>query len=453
MPDLLDEEIRMVGNAIARSVNHHRWAFWYDPQEQNPTIYWLEGPWQQGTPHTPITLLLQTLVNSNTREKRKIHEKTLRTGRIYISSTMNPTVMCRGMAEFIGVGITLVPPMEQQVQGVVHGVNPYAKQPREEYGNIQTFRKLSPQAILPQIGFRSFPTWPLGEDPNFGNLESETKESGFHTVHRIYMMIAFALVAARHRDHKVSGHNIGAVIVAPSGKLISWGVNTRYENYTFHAEVNALQSYYARRQTGLPRGTRIYTTLKPCKMCAGMIRMACEVDGEIKVFYGQEDSGGHACNTALDLIPNIQQQLGASHAKALSIHGTGIYFNSNKKFGRTTENLGRDLEAKRQQVQQNIRTKFLKSGDALSLFDKSLQSVDRKLNKYKLRQGNENVRKVLNHLRPFILDLRLDEYKLSSTDELVQRLIKANMLEVDSYDDGLSSSDDMSYSNDDDMVN
>lgn len=440
MPDLLDEEILMVGNAISTARNHRCWAFWYDPSGQLPTIYWVECLIKQGTPHTPVTLLLQSLM-----ERYKEDKDAVRRGRVYISSRITPTCMCRGMAEFIGVAIRSVPDMQPQVQGVVYGVNPYGAQPRARYGMINTFIKFESVPITSRQGLQSFKPLPLGDDPNFGTLENESKESGFHTVHRIYMMIAFALVGARTWEDNVPGYNIGAVIVAPSGKLLAWGVNTRHQNYTFHAEVNALQSYYLLSGgKALPRGTRIYTTLKPCRMCAGMIRMGCEVDGDIKVFYGQEDDGAHACNTALDQLGNKQQQLGQGHAKPLSIYGTGIYYHSVMRAGRTTSNLGYTLEEERKRSGL-FRARFLRSDTALSLFNKTLQSVARKQHKYDVRRGNDNVRRVLNHLQPFIEQYHLNEYEESRSDIFLWARIEQGLLLEDEYDDPIPNDDDMQF--------
>lgn len=64
-------------------------------------------------------------------------------------------------------------------------------------------------------------------------------------------------------------------------------------------EVNLIQSYFAR--TGAkqsPDGAHIYSKLKPCAMCAGMI-VSC-AGAPYHVIYRQDDPGAFAQDTALD---------------------------------------------------------------------------------------------------------------------------------------------------------
>jgi tRNA(Arg) A34 adenosine deaminase TadA len=67
-----------------------------------------------------------------------------------------------------------------------------------------------------------------------------------------------------------AGKNIAAVLVNQSNQIIGWGVNTNDNSTTRHAETNAIQSYQNNQGTALPAGTRIYSTLDPCFMCAAL---------------------------------------------------------------------------------------------------------------------------------------------------------------------------------------
>jgi tRNA(Arg) A34 adenosine deaminase TadA len=120
---------------------------------------------------------------------------------------------------------------------------------------------------------------------------------GLHTVHRIYMMAAYALLSSRvikNGANLPGGKNIGVLMVSPQGKIIGCGVNTNKGNGTFHAEVNCLQSYYKFNKnsyTGIPADTRLYSTLQPCEMCAGMIWEAAADPTKLLVYYGMVDPG------------------------------------------------------------------------------------------------------------------------------------------------------------------
>jgi tRNA(Arg) A34 adenosine deaminase TadA len=143
---------------------------------------------------------------------------------------------------------------------------------------------------------------------------------GFNTVHRIYMMSTFALLTKRFGTADHSGHNIAAILADKTGHILSWGLNQRWNNATFHAELNMLQAYCKghKADPGLPDGARIYTTLKPCKMCAGMIRETAININNIVVYYGQNDPGQHASATALDLVQGYNIQRLLSHCLAFT---------------------------------------------------------------------------------------------------------------------------------------
>ena len=101
---------------------------------------------------------------------------------------------------------------------------------------------------------------------------------------------------------------VAALLVSDEGALLESSINQNASNRTLHAEVGLLQSYFARKGEGIPAGSRIYSTLKPCKMCAGMI-VHCARDLEtIEVIYVEDDPGRNARFTALDGL-KIQRQV------------------------------------------------------------------------------------------------------------------------------------------------
>ncbi len=128
--------------------------------------------------------------------------------------------------------------------------------------------------------------------------------TGFHTIHRIYMMAAYALVSSRKfgTSNVAEGKNIGVLLVSPDGKIVGCGVNTNKKNGTFHAEVNCLQSYYKFNKAGyagFPANARIYSTLEPCEMCSGMIWESATDTAKFLVYYGMVDPAQLASRTKL----------------------------------------------------------------------------------------------------------------------------------------------------------
>ncbi|WP_413582798.1 Bd3614 family nucleic acid deaminase [Bdellovibrio sp. HCB288] len=101
---------------------------------------------------------------------------------------------------------------------------------------------------------------------------------------------------------------IAAILISAQGEILSFGINSNSKNKTLHAEVNMVQRYF--RETGrkLPAGSVVYSTHKPCKMCAGMIYNWSESTEQLKVIYGIEESGGMSNHTVLDQF-GINQRL------------------------------------------------------------------------------------------------------------------------------------------------
>ncbi|TQF68054.1 Bd3614 family nucleic acid deaminase [Pseudoalteromonas luteoviolacea] len=86
-----------------------------------------------------------------------------------------------------------------------------------------------------------------------------------------------------------NGKSVAALIVDSTGCIKSWAVNTSNLNDTYHAEINAMQSYIARYGQPTNKGKLfLYSTHQPCDMCQGMIIQFGE--GELKAYYANKDS-------------------------------------------------------------------------------------------------------------------------------------------------------------------
>jgi tRNA(Arg) A34 adenosine deaminase TadA len=94
--------------------------------------------------------------------------------------------------------------------------------------------------------------------------------------------------------------DIGAYLISSDGKLLSYGVNSNSKNKTLHAEVNLLQRLSQQQNIRIPKGAVLYSTHKPCKMCAGMIFHWCEDPENLRVYYSIEESGLMSRQTILD---------------------------------------------------------------------------------------------------------------------------------------------------------
>jgi tRNA(Arg) A34 adenosine deaminase TadA len=108
------------------------------------------------------------------------------------------------------------------------------------------------------------------------------KHQGVHTVHRLYMAAAFRVLLGG--GNKVGGNTgVAALVVSPSGQILCWGKKNS-AHPVLHAEASALLAYGEK----LPKGVRIYSTLKPCKMCRAFIQHFSSGD-DFVVYFGQND--------------------------------------------------------------------------------------------------------------------------------------------------------------------
>ena len=112
---------------------------------------------------------------------------------------------------------------------------------------------------------------------------------GMRTVHRLYMATAFVILRKLHSDQR---DGVVALVVDKGGRIISWGRKNPAVP-CWHGETSAIMALKGE----IPPGSSIYSTLKPCNMCAGLIHDAS--GGDAKVFWGQDDPGSMAANTIL----------------------------------------------------------------------------------------------------------------------------------------------------------
>jgi deoxycytidylate deaminase len=94
--------------------------------------------------------------------------------------------------------------------------------------------------------------------------------------------------------------DIACLLVDSGGEILAYGLNSNSKNKTLHAEVNMVQRFFREKGVKLPAGAKIYTTRKPCKMCAGMIHDWCDNPAALEIHYLEDDKSSQ--NTVLDPV-------------------------------------------------------------------------------------------------------------------------------------------------------
>lgn len=98
----------------------------------------------------------------------------------------------------------------------------------------------------------------------------------------------------------LSDRKIAAILVDAQYQLLAYGLNSNSTNRTRHAEINLIYQYFHNYQQKIPANTKLFTSLKPCIMCANMIWECAEDITQVKVFYHENDYGSYTKNTVLD---------------------------------------------------------------------------------------------------------------------------------------------------------
>jgi tRNA(Arg) A34 adenosine deaminase TadA len=115
--------------------------------------------------------------------------------------------------------------------------------------------------------------------------------AGNRNVHRLYMATAFTILRKQHKGTEKDG--VVALVVDKQGNIISWG-RKNPDIGCWHGETSSVMGLGG----VLPADCAVYSTLKPCNMCASLIHQLS--GGGARVYWGQDDPGGAAANTDLD---------------------------------------------------------------------------------------------------------------------------------------------------------
>lgn len=115
------------------------------------------------------------------------------------------------------------------------------------------------------------------------------------------------------RARWASDRPVSAILLDESRKLLSFAWNTHAAIRTRHAEWNLCENLF-REGRKIPAGSRLYVSLKPCRMCAARIWELAEDPTRLSVHYLENDPGPFAQETLLDTASLTRRRyFGARH--------------------------------------------------------------------------------------------------------------------------------------------
>jgi tRNA(Arg) A34 adenosine deaminase TadA len=98
--------------------------------------------------------------------------------------------------------------------------------------------------------------------------------------------------------------SVAAALVSEEGLLLGAAVNTNHTCQPRHAEVNLFLNLMNDDIRSVPPGATLYTSLKPCRMCASLI-LELAPHKNLKIIAGCDDPGTFGRHSLLDGILTI----------------------------------------------------------------------------------------------------------------------------------------------------
>lgn len=97
-----------------------------------------------------------------------------------------------------------------------------------------------------------------------------------------------------------SDRQVGAVLLDSQNYLLSTGYNKSSAAKFQHAELDCIRSFWNKNKMFIPAGSKLFVTLKPCRMCAALLFECSQAPETLQIFYQHYDPGPLAQNTLLE---------------------------------------------------------------------------------------------------------------------------------------------------------
>ena len=162
---------------------------------------------------------------------------------------------------------------------------------------------------IERVSFESQPfSWEGAVDCSSGfQFEKQKAAEAFSDERAIWSAI-LKLENEAHVDvaRHASDRKLAAIWIGPRGEVLASGTNRASRSRLEHAELIATMNL----QAAIPAGSTLYCSLKPCRMCAGVIVQAAEDPSRIGVIYRDFDPGPGARETVLNAASFDRKRLG-----------------------------------------------------------------------------------------------------------------------------------------------
>jgi tRNA(Arg) A34 adenosine deaminase TadA len=205
------------------------------------------------------------------------------------------------------------------------------------------------------------------------------------------MATAFRIL--RYKQNAGGREGVAALLVDKTGRILAWALKNP-AHPALHAESSSILAY----GDWLPADVRIYSTLKPCAMCAGWITTLS--GGGHFVYYGQNDTTTAAAETFLDVGGG--SKLLDGRRSVPGVRGIVPIYAGGSKADVT---LAEMLDEKFRSTGGPSPINFATSGEARTIYGHSDRMLESKIQKYRdetTNGRNRNVWAALSYLTGFL---------------------------------------------------
>lgn len=195
-----------------------------------------------------------------------------------------------------------------------------------------------------------------------------------------YSLMAYAVVNKEWQDNikqeSSRGYNIGSVLVDSDKYVVNWARNSVNStmNETQHGEVRLIQSYLDSIHSFSLKGFSIYSTLEPCAMCSGMMKMT----QLYRTIYGQTDP---AYGKALE---RLQLKTDSCCSEGYSPYPRPVISD------KSPDPISVEIDSAYAQYNGKYIVKFLATPDAKLLFEKA-SDIFQQYNKAKYEENQKYI--------------------------------------------------------------
>ena len=145
-------------------------------------------------------------------------------------------------------------------------------------------------------------------DSNFSDPKQLRRTLSIDTVANLLDELNSQIHVRKRSYH--SARLISAVLVNPEYQILAYAWNQTETFKHQHAEQQLVRSWVIREQAFIPPHSKLYVSLRPCAMCAGILYSTCESPETLETYFLTDDPGPKAKNSVFQPGSDLWRKAG-----------------------------------------------------------------------------------------------------------------------------------------------